>query len=116
MILQIIIELTASIWAFNLPIAEKINPGKKAFLQYFNTLMSIVTRPVVAVREVKGINVPLLMRITLIYYFPKKLICRGNYSTAAFRDRDNYRIYIIIRTRASRGPEILLEGESKAGT
>src|SRR3972149_3445295 len=42
MILQIIIELTASIWAFNLPIAEKINPGKKAFLQYFNILMSVL--------------------------------------------------------------------------
>src|SRR5512145_2631064 len=63
---QILEELTRPVWALHLSVAEHVDAGEQVVPQELDARQCVVHRPVIAVGEVKGIDVPFVWRIARV--------------------------------------------------
>src|SRR4051812_30442297 len=63
MFLEVFIKLARSVTGFDLPVAKHVANGQQVFFEDFETEPRVLARPVVAIREVKRVYVPVRRRV-----------------------------------------------------
>src|SRR5258705_7039413 len=81
--LQVAQKFAAPIRAFDLPVAEQIRNRQQFFAQYLERFL-VVLPPVIAVRKLEAVQVPLRRRKLLLDQSGTRLVGRADPRAAAF--------------------------------
>src|SRR4030095_5883312 len=77
-------KLTTAVGAFHLAVAKEVYLAQQLLLQQRDAFVGGAARPVVTVREVEPVDVPLLQVILLIDHLVEIVVGRGNHGPTAF--------------------------------
>src|SRR5256885_6388056 len=81
--LQVAQKFAAAIRAFDLPVAEQIRNRQQFFAEYLERFL-VVFAPIVAVRKLKAVQIPLRGRKLLLDQSGTRLVGRADPRAAAF--------------------------------
>src|SRR6187401_152869 len=81
-LVQILDELTRSVRALDLAVAEQVHLRQDLGLQQLHALDGVVDRPVVAVAEVERVDVPLRRRKIVVDHLRAQLVRAGDHRPA----------------------------------
>src|SRR5665213_1329527 len=81
-LVEVLDELAGAVGALDLPVTEQVHLGQDLRLEDVHTLNGVVDRPVVAVREVKRIDVPLRRRKVVVDHLGAQLVRARDHGAA----------------------------------
>ena len=84
MFLQTVEEIAAAVGALHLPVTEQIHFGQQVFFEHAGAFRRIAAIPVIAIGEMKQVNVPILRHELFADHLLAKTIGRRDLGSSAF--------------------------------